>query len=320
MPYTRLGDLQIPENFAEYVVQETVNRNRFTNCGLVEFNAGLTEFARQGGFTGHFPFYNQLNPGVVEDLDQDVELTINNVTTGRESYFTHARGVSFGSQDLNVAFNNNRNDPIGAIAGMMGTFWSNNLNTDILATLQGVFGDVTMADHIEDAIGNPLDGSIIIDAAQRIGDASSDLSIIIMHSITYAHLKKLQLIDFLREVDSPAEIPFYLGKRVVVDDSVPFDTIGNETISFLAAPGAIQYAANLAKIPYEIGRNKLLGLDYMVSRSQHILFPRGFACDASAIAGITPTRTEVADGTVVFERVVDPKLVKLVAILHDATD
>src|SRR5690606_21317334 len=102
----------------------------------------------------------------------------------------------------------------------------------------------SMADDVHDirresGDAGLLDGSTFIDATQKHGVAKRQLTGIVKQSATEAYLAKQQLIEYVQEADESDRVPTYMGKRVIVDDRLPFDTATGETTTYIFGPGAI---------------------------------------------------------------------------------
>jgi hypothetical protein len=83
-----------------------------------------------------------------------------------------------------------------------------------------------------------------IEAVHTMGDSESDLGIVVMHSPVYARAKKGNLIDFVQDSINglAVQIPTFLGRRLVVDDGVPFAGTIYDTLIFGPARSAGAWA------------------------------------------------------------------------------
>ena len=314
MTWTYTSDMINPELLSAYVQERVVAKSSFIRAGIVVPDAKLTSMILAGGFEGRMPFYQQLT-GAAEVLEEDgTPLVVDNVETAAERYIVLARGKAFGASDLAKAFSGD--DPMRAIGNMVGDYWTAQLNADTIAMIRGAFTAGNMAALVENITTNPIEADVVIDAKARLGDASQRLNTIMIHSATYAKLKKDQMIEYLRDVNFEGEIPFYLGMRVLVDDSLPTD--GTDYVSYLLADGSFSYGGNGAPVAFETGRNQLGGIDFLISRSHHVIHPRGlsFTVDGT-IGSTTPTNAEIIAGAeVTASRVFEIKNMGIVTILH----
>src|SRR5690606_4986857 len=147
-----------------------------------------------------------------------------------------ARGRAWGVNDLAHLLAGD--DPMKAIADLVGGYWARRFQVILLATLDGIFNAPTMAGNIHDISGETgdkayINGNTFIDATQKLGDAKGQLTGILMHSATEAYLAKQQLIEYVQEAGQSDRIPTYMGKRVVVDDGIPLDTDTGVTTTYI---------------------------------------------------------------------------------------
>ena len=302
-----------PDHLASYVTERLVDTNRFMAAGVLYNDPMLNTYIRDGGTTGRMPFYQQLTGAseVLGDNPLTDALTIGNTTIAAERYQVCARGRAFGASDLAKAFSGD--DPMKALGDMIAGYWNTRVNLQLIATLTGTFAAANMTTNVHDVSATIGDGGVIsadtlVDAKQLLGDRSDELSVIVMHSAMLASLRKQQLVDELRDVDFSGSIPFFMGLQVVTDDACAYDTGTNIGSTYIMGRNSVAYAGNAAPVPIEFDRDKLTGIDVVISRLHNVIHPRGISMiDVTGIAGETPDDAELADGTVVMTRVFDPK-------------
>jgi hypothetical protein len=77
-----------------------------------------------------------------------------------------------------------------------------------------------------------LNGSTFVDATAKLGDRADRLVAVAMHSATEAALRKLDLIDFIPDSESKAQIRTFQGRRVVVDcGQAGREVVGDRSLS-----------------------------------------------------------------------------------------
>src|SRR5690606_38584940 len=147
---------------------------------------------------------------------------------------------------------------------LVASYWQREMQKILLATLDGVFNSESMADLVHDISGLEGDEALItgesfIDAAQKLGDAKELLTGVMMHSAVEAYLAKRQLIEYVQEADQSDRVPYFLNKRVIVDDSTPYDTGTKTGTAYLFGAGAIALGngSHPRIIPTEIDRDSL---------------------------------------------------------------
>jgi len=304
MAAVKLADIIVPQTWMPYVQVRTREVSQLFQSGIVAFNEDLNEAAQGPGTSANIPFFNDLS-GVSEVLSDTVPLTVNKVTTGSQISAKHFRGKAWGSHDLVAAIAGV--DPVAAIGDLVADWWARDMQKTLLSSLKGFFAAASMSDatvdiSITDAAAataaNKISAEATIDAADILGDASGDITAIAVHSKQYHSLLKQDLIQFEQRSEQGTPIRTYLGKRVIVDDSLPrvATTNGFKYTSYLFGDGAVAFGEADAKAPVEMDRDILLGEEYLVNRRQFVLHPTG-AKWIGTPAGVSPTNAELETGT-----------------------
>lgn len=332
MAETRLADVIVPEVFNPYVVQRSVQLNAFVQSGIVADLSALPDVATQmagdpgvnnGGKTVVMPFWNDLD-GDDEIIDDTANLTVNKITAGQDLAIKCLRGKAFGASDLSAELAGS--DPMTVIGDRIAEYWMRRDQAALFSVLAGAMGTTksggSMAGNtlnisaISGAAG-VFDGESFIDATGLLGDHQTKLQAVAVHSKTFDLMRKQDLIDFVKDSDAADAIPFYMNKRVIVDDNCPVS--GSAYTTYLFGPGAVGAAYGTPKVPSEVERNALIGggQEYLVTRRKFIMHIRGIAWDASSgdPAGPTPTNAELALAAN-WKRVYNQKLIRVVRFIH----
>lgn len=319
--YTAPSDVQIPENFREYVIQRTMEKSAFFQSGVVQPLAGLS-IGSAGGSQVQMPYWEDLD-GDDQVLDSNTNLEVRKVTSERDVAVLHGRALVYGANDLAQAFAGS--DPLAAAADLIAAKWNRVMQKILLANLNGAMGalgDLSGSPNVLDisALSGSaavIDGASFIDANQKLGDAKDQLAAVAMHSATNTALAKQGLIDTVRDADGRVLYTTFMGKRVIVDDGLPA-TAGVYT-TYLFGAGAVGYGEGAVKVPFEFGRDPLIngGQDYFVSRRHFVLHTRGIKWDP--ISGVpakdTPSNTEIANKAN-YTPVYEPKAIRVVKFVH----
>lgn len=318
---TKLSDVIIPELFDPYVSNRTMELSELVQCGIISHSSEYDTLASQAAPTVQMPFWEDLN-GESEPIIEDVALTANKITSNKDVAAIFRRAMMWSATDLSAALAGS--DPMAEIANKVASFWARDDQKELLAILQGVFASTSMAGHILDistksGVKANWDVKAFLDAQQLLGDAQSQLTAVAMHSATWTYLKKLDLID---EVKPSADLSFYTyqGKRIIIDDGCPYDTTDKVFTTYLFGQGAIAKGIGnpVGFVATEVDRDKKMGsgVDYLINRKTSILHPRGIKFTNANVANVEgPTRAEFKDGTN-WERVYDPKQIRIVAFKH----
>ena len=304
MAATKLSNVIVPEVYNPYVIQKEVELNNIINSGIATRDPDLIfpNVARrvQGGKTIHIPFWKSLVDSDSADdeiLSDSTSLSINNIEAGESVAAIHVRGKAWGANDLAGYFAGS--DPMNAIAQMNAAYWANRKQHVLLSTLAGVTDKTSgcLKKHVLDISGESgaasvLSSGAMVDAIYLMGDHASEIAGIIMSSAVMAKLVKLNLIDTIRDADNDIEYKAYMGKRIIVDDSLK-DEAGAYPIYFFAS-GAVAYNEDTDGLELtETDRDKLGGNDVLISRRAFVMHPRGIKWTGSA-ASTTPSNEELA--------------------------
>lgn len=321
MAATTLSNAIVPEVFTPYTIQRTTELSAFWTSGIVGTVPGVDlgdANSQQGGKTVQMPFWQDLT-GADQILSTGTNLTVANIAASKDVAVLNARANVYGAKDLVAPLAGS--DPMAAIGDLMAGKWVRDMQTVLIATLNGAMGALAAEStpkNIFDISGLSgaaavADAEAIIDAVGMLGDAEGKLTAVAIHSNTYRLYKKQNLIDYEKASDG-SEIAYYMGKRVIVDDGMPVSS-GTYTDYFFGA-GAIGYSEGTPKVPSEVERNALVGggEEYLVSRRHYVLHPRGIKWKGTPSLD-TPSNAEL--GTVGnWERVFDPKNIRIVAFKH----
>jgi len=312
MAATKIADVIVPEVFNPYSVQRTTELSRFYQSGIIQTVPELNVLGQKGGTSIVMPFWKDLT-GVEEILSDTTPLGVDKITSATDVAVLHARGKAWGVNDLAEALSGD--DPMAEIGSMTGDYWARRWQAMILSILKGIFasGDLASNQLNISATGDGvINGDAVVDALYKLGDASSRLTGFAMHSATVATLVKQGLIDFRNDADGNPTLPYYMGKAVIEDDSMP--TAGGVYTSYLFGAGAFGYGEGNAPVPTETDRDSLQGDDILINRRHFVMHPRGVAWIGTP-TGVSPTNAELEDGDN-WERRYDPKNIRIVQLVH----
>ena len=333
MPVTQLSDLIVPEVFNPYMQQMSYEANALVDSGIVEVreDESIVNFLTGGGDTVEMPFYNDLTDTEANVSSDDPSTTSSpqKITTGQATMIRQSKNQSWSSMDLNAALAGN--DPLMAIGNLVNGYWRRQDQRSLLASLKGIVADneandsgdmvhdisIDTTDALTDE--NRISGAAVVTAEQTAGDAQGMFTGIAMHSVVYAQLRQNDLIEFIRESESNAMIPFYQGKRVFVDDLCPavmgVNKIAYDT--FLFAMGAFGFREGMPQTPTEVFRapdsGNGGGQEFLYNRREYILHPPGFKWTSDTMAGKSPTHAEL-ENAVNWDRVYDRKGIRLAVL------
>jgi hypothetical protein len=207
-----------------------------------------------------------------------------------------------------------------AMARLVAGYWVRQEQRYVIQSLLGVLGDNALAPagldkHAQGDMTNSVSNDAVppilaaelfsaeafLAAAQTMGDHSSLITAIAVHSVIFSRMQLQNLITFIPNSRGEITIPTYLGRRVIQDDSLPA-VAGANRITYTAilfGQGSIARAVGPARVPIESERTPASGngggQETLHSRQRYILHPQGWRWTSSVQAGSSPTNAELAD-------------------------
>jgi hypothetical protein len=308
---TKLSDVIIPGSTVgvtlnNMIKKKSIERSAFFRSGFVsnaaDPNIGLqlgNDFGDNGGKFVTALFRNR--PNDAEQIMADTkDLTVNKFTYGQQSTPIMERAQSYGITDLAVDLGGD--DPLEDMAEFWADYWIKRQQIVLINVLNGALGASSATDNVYDISGLAGANAVIgpnafIIASNLLGDQSDQIVAVAMHSAFYTSLLLQNLITFVPTAGQGKPIPQYLGKDVIVDDGLPYNTSTKVGTLFLGKRGAVTYQEAGLKTPIEVERQALVnsGQEYSVSRKKYIMHPNGFKWDTSAtITDPTPNNAELA--------------------------
>jgi hypothetical protein len=309
MTKTKISDIVVvADTMYPYMVQRSTENSRLYQSGIVANDPQLDAAAEGAAMTVRMPFWNDLS-GQSEGLSDTTALTPDKIGADQDKAVKHYRGKSWAANDLVKYFAGA--DPIRAIVDRIADYWTRDMQSTILVpTLNGLFGTAgaLTATHqlniATTAAGAPTDANrigseAIINGTGLLGDRWADIVGMAMHSVTFRRLQILQLIEFVSLGDQNLQVPFFLGREIIVDDGIAsIDPGGGLAIRYpiyMFGRGAIALgnATPNDGEAFETDRDSLAGDDILITRRHFILHPRGVAF-VGTYTGQTPAPSDLS--------------------------
>lgn len=301
---TTISDIIVPEVFTPYVQQRTAEKSRLIVSGAVVRDNVLDAELAGGGLTFHAPSFKDLDSDA-DNVSADSGGTSSPNKTGAvtEVAVRLSRNNSWASADL--ASDLAGADPMNSIANRVSYYWQRRMQAAFVATMKGIFADndasPSGSEHTQYDLTHDIKGSsfvdgvtnfsaeAFIDAAITMGDSENELGIVMVHSIVYARMLKNNLIDFIPDAINPnaANVPTFLGRTVIVDDSMPVSSGVYDT--WLFGAGAVRLGMGVPRVPTEVWRTPNAGngggSETLYSRTEWVIHPAGHKYAGSAANG-----------------------------------
>lgn len=305
MALTQISDVVVPRIFTPYVQQLTEQKTRLINAGVLVRDPAIDLLLAGGGLTFDVPSWKDLADDA-DNVSTDEAAGVNDSTpkktgTSQEVAVRLSRNQSWSSADLAAALAGA--DPMQSIADRVAGYWSRRLQAAFVATVTGVFADNAAApsgtEHVQNDMTVDISGSSFVDgvtnfstesfldAAVTMGDSMEDLVALMVHSVVYSRMQKNNLIDFIPDSNGVVNIPTFLGRRVIVDDSMPVSSGVYNT--WLFGNGAVRLGTGAPRVPTEVDRKPEAGAgggqEILYNRVQWCIHPVGHKYDGTAPNG-----------------------------------
>lgn len=301
MAVTKVTDVVIPEVYDDYFMENSIYKSAVWKSGIVTKNPQFDTLLDGGAKTFTLPFWKS-NTVIDTDataVDEDATLTPAKLDSGYMTARRQFREKAFGQNDLAAVLAGEA--PIDGIIQLTEAFWNRNYQKVLFKSIQGVIADNVAnddGDMVKDITSDGTDeinSDAVIDTVALFGDMDEDLTAIAMHSVPYNRLRKNNLIDFRADNEQNIGWGTYLGKSVIVDDSLVVSSV-YWTVLFKA--GAFGYGESFTNyVPTETDRDPSAsgGQTLYYTRRVFLMHPAGFAwTDAAAMTTDSPTNAELA--------------------------
>lgn len=311
MPTVRLSDAIEPVIFDRYMRVNTVQKMAFYGAGVLRSDADLAAKLAGGGRTFNVPFWKDLadnDPDTASD-DPNSFATPDKLSSGtdiaRRVIWTKAWSTA------NLVAELAGSDPMQRIQERVSAWWARRFDDAIIATLRGVFADNIANDAGDMVVDISSDSASAITSAERIsagavmntaqtmGDAKTDLRVMVIHSAVQNRLAQNDLITFRPDSTGRLTIPQYLGFDVIVSDKVPAIAGANRVRywNFLLGSDALGWAESPVDKPVATENEELaadgMGVETLITRRQFAVKPYGIKWTDAAVGGDFPTVAEM---------------------------
>lgn len=299
----QIADIYNPLTFARRAQQAQIQLNRFIASGVAVEDPQISAQIAAGGHLGELTNFAPLTVGEPNYSSDDPATlsTPGNISSELQKFRAAARNQSWSTMDL--ARELALADPVGAITGRIGNYWAQDDEQRIISSLLGILADniandsgdmvIAVATDASGAVADAerIGGERVIDGLQTLGDHKESITTLAIHSQIHARLQKQGLIQYVRDADNNIMFATYMGKRLIIDDSLPAVAGSNRiTYTCIMFGGAVFGHANgRVLVPSEVFRKPSAGngggQDEIYSRVNNVWHPNGFAFQSNTLNG-----------------------------------
>jgi len=338
MATTQISDVYVPEVYSSYTAVNGPEKTVFFDSGIAVANPALAGMFSDGGRIAELPFWKDLDasdePNYGTDDPTDIAVPAK-VTTGTQVARMASLNQGYSSADMTGELAGS--DPMQQVRNRFGTYWMRQWQRRTIASLQGVIADniandggdmvnnVAGATNADVATGTLFGREVFTAAAFTSGDHYDDYAVFAVHSVVAKRMVDNDDIDFLADSNGQLTIPSFLGRRLVVDDSLPMTaaagTGGTDAAatytSYLFGTGLIGYGERSPKVPVELDREAAqgngAGVETLWERKSWVIHPFGTAFTNTTLTDGNATLAQLRLAAN-WDRVIERKLVPLAAI------
>ena len=301
-----------PEIFTEYMQEQPYVKDAIFASGVIRPDAAIAEAIGAKGSVGTIPMFASFDDNdEALNFDGTTDNVPQELTGKKQSFMKIGRMRAWKDKDFTRWLTGV--SPLQNMAdNLVAPYYINQWQKALIATLKGVMAVDGMQAHVTDlsvTSGSIADenkaeeGSMIELGAKALGDMADRFNLVLMHSVVYARLQRLDLINFSKYTINDAmkrdvELPTWNGKIVVVDDTlVDTTTVGFPVYyTYLLGEGAFLGQQFDIPNPYytEYDPETDGGVNKLYTKQSMVMHPNGFNLLFNKIAGESPTNAELA--------------------------
>jgi hypothetical protein len=303
MAVTKITDVVIPEVYNDYFREQSIYKSAVWRSGIITTDPRLITSLNGGAEEFNFPFWqtNDVTGAFATPVQEDATLSAGSLSATKMTVRRQFREKAFGHNDVAAVLAGS--NPTDQLITMTSEFWAKNYQAVLFSSLQGVIADNDdndSDDMINDITGDGdpyISSDAVIDTMSLFGDQPSGMIRgIAMHSIPYTRLLKDNLIDTTSDNLQNIGWGTYLGKTIIVDDTLVDDSTYWVVVY---KDGAFLWGESLDSngnyVPTEVNRDPSAsgGQELYYTRRVFSIHPYGFSWEEDSVTNDFPTDTEL---------------------------
>lgn len=325
MATMKLSDVIVPEIWQEHAQKLTSEKSLLVQSGIVRQSELLDQQITQGNKLVRLPFWSDLG-GEDEVLMESGAITLGDFDALKELAPVLVRAKGWGAHELAGVLAGS--DPFHLMLDRCAQWWARREQQILLSIMSALFDSTagvlkTHAKDISTESGDAakISPASVLDTKQLIGDNAGKLTTMIMHSAVYTALQKQNVVAYVPAAGMDMNFPTYLGYKVIVDDSMPYDSETGAYTTYFFGEGAFARGegAPEALTNVEIARDAANSEDRLYTRRALVLHPLGISwVQPSAYANTshpTPANADLATPAN-YQAADELKNIALCALIH----
>lgn len=330
MATVQLADIIDVTIFQDLPAVDSPELTAFYTSGAVVGSQLLDNLANGAGKKAELPFWNDIDAAIEANYSSDDPAALaaaQKIDQGelitRKAFMN--KGLSSSDLASELAMGEKAMEQIRS---RVDTYWTRQFQRRLIASCDGILADNVAndsGDMVHDVASESIAGQTVAtkwsrsnftSAAFTLGDAFNNTGAIAVHSAVYKQMVDGDDIDFIPDSDGKMVIPTFMGKRIVVDDSMTVtagSTDGFKYTTILFGAGAFGLGNGTPDFPVELDRlangGNGGGIGTLWTRKTQILHPLGFQSTGTPAAdSFTIAELKLAAS---WDRVIDRKLVPM---------
>lgn len=309
---SRLANIIDVEVFNDFPAVDSPETTAFLQSGVVVRDAMMDGIANAAGKTAEMHFWGDLDASIEQNYSNDnpadeaTPLLIAQAEMIARKAFLN-QGWSEADLAAELASGGNA---MRRIRARLDTYWQRRwqrrvlsasiglLNDNVAANGGDMVHDISLQTLVGQGPANMLNRNAIVAAAFTMGDRFERIRTIAMHSVVAQTAIENDEIDYIPDSQGNLSIPTYLGRRVVIDDSMPViagTTSGFRYVTMLFGEAAFAYGEGTPEMPTEVDRKAAGGngggIETLWSRKTWLIHPRGYTFTSNTVTGPTAPKS-----------------------------
>lgn len=341
MALVQLSDIIDVTVFQDLPAVNSPEKTVYFESGIVSRSPLFDGLANAAGKTAELPFWRDLDADQEPNRSSDnpaSDATPQKVIQGEQISRKAFLNQGWSTADLAVELAMGEN-AMTHIRNRTDAYWLKQWQRRLIAATNGVLADNVAnfgSDMVFDASGatnaditatTVFTRQNFTSAAFTMGDRVDGIAAIAVHSMIYKRMVDNDDIDFIPDSKGSLTIPTFMGKRVLVDDSLPYTPAAGAAgadaapkyTTVMFGSQVFGYGEGSPSVPVAIARKEESadggGVETLWTRKTWLLHPYGFQHTGTPAASATGFSLAELATAAVWTRVVDRKLVPLAYLI-----